>query len=74
MAHEEAIWSCAWSRCEKENNEVLVTGSVDDKVKIWTWSREKLDLKYTCEGHQLGVISVDLNKSGSDILFFLINK
>ena len=49
-----------------------MTGSVDDKVKIWTWSREKLDLKHTCEGHQLGVVSVDLNKTGSNILFIQI--
>jgi len=64
-AHDDGIWCCAWGRFEKESSEVVVTGSVDDKVKIWTWSREKLDLKHTCEGHQLGVVSVDLNKTGS---------
>ena len=68
-AHEDGIWCCAWGTFEKDHSEVIVTGSVDDKVKIWTWSREKLDLKYTCEGHQLGVVSVDINKAGSNILF-----
>lgn len=38
---------------------------MDDKIKIWNWSRENLELKHTCEGHQLGVVSVDINNKGS---------
>ena len=69
LAHDDGIWCCAWSKFEKENIEVIVTGSVDDKIKIWTWSRENLELKHTCEGHQLGIVSVDINNKGSNILF-----
>ena len=70
-AHDVGIWCCAWSKFERENTEIIVTGSVDDKVKIWSWSREKLELRHTCEGHQLGVVSADISRNGSNILFFL---
>lgn len=36
-AHEDGIWSCAWSKSENDGNEYLVTGSVDDSVRIWRW-------------------------------------
>ncbi len=64
-AHDDGIWCVAWGKFEKENAEIIATGSVDDKIKIWGWARDNLELKHTCEGHQLGVVSVDLNKSGS---------
>ena len=67
-AHEDGIWCCAWSKFERENTEIILTGSVDDKVKIWSWSREKLELRHTCEGHQLGVVSADISRNGSNIL------
>ena len=69
QAHDDGIWCCCWSKFEKENAEIICTGSLDDKLKIWNWSKENLDLKHTCEGHQLGVISVDMNNTGSNILF-----
>jgi WD repeat-containing protein 61 len=69
VAHEDGIWCCAWSRFEKENTDIIVSGSVDDKIKIWSWSRDNLELRHTCEGHQLGVVSVDINKAGTNILF-----
>ena len=34
-AHEDDIWSVAWSKSEKNN--VILTGSVDDSVKLWLW-------------------------------------
>jgi len=37
-AHDDSIWSCAWgAQHEKDGTENIVTGSVDDTVKIWKW-------------------------------------
>ncbi|KAK2155236.1 hypothetical protein LSH36_245g01034 [Paralvinella palmiformis] len=35
QAHEDSIWSCAWAKSEKDGSENIVTGSVDDTVKVW---------------------------------------
>ena len=39
-AHDDSIWSCAWGRNDRDalGAEVIVTGSVDDTVKVWKWS------------------------------------
>ena len=37
VAHDDSIWSCAWGRNENDGVESIVTGSVDDVVKIWKW-------------------------------------
>ena len=74
QAHDDGIWCCCWGKFEKENSEIIVTGSVDDKIKIWSWSKENLELKRTCEGHQLGVVSVDMNNTGSNILLIFSQK
>uniref|UniRef100_A0AAA9T068 Superkiller complex protein 8 n=1 Tax=Bos taurus TaxID=9913 RepID=A0AAA9T068_BOVIN len=60
-AHDDAIWSVAWGSNKKENSETVVTGSLDDLVKVWKWRDEKLDLQWSLEGHQLGVVSVDIS-------------
>lgn len=49
----------------KDGSEHIISGSIDDKVKIWSWYKEKLELKYTCTGHRLGVVSVDVNPQGT---------
>lgn len=36
-AHDDAIWSVAWGTNKKENSETVVTGSLDDLVKVWKW-------------------------------------
>ncbi|KAB1257406.1 WD repeat-containing protein 61 [Camelus dromedarius] len=61
QAHDDAIWSVAWGTNKKENSETVVTGSLDDLVKVWKWRDEKLDLQWSLEGHQLGVVSVDIS-------------
>ncbi|KAI2648551.1 WD repeat-containing protein 61 [Labeo rohita] len=50
---------------EKDGSETIVTGSLDDLVKVWKWSDEKLELQWTLEGHQLGVVSVDISQNGA---------
>lgn len=37
VAHDDAIWSVAWGTNKKENSETVVTGSLDDLVKVWKW-------------------------------------
>ena len=39
----------------------MVTGSLDDLVKVWKWRDERLELQWSLEGHQLGVVSVDIS-------------
>lgn len=63
QAHDDAIWSVAWGTNKKENSETVVTGSLDDLVKVWKWCDERLDLQWSLEGHQLGVVSVDISHS-----------
>ena len=64
-AHEDGIWAGAWTKSLKDGSEHIISGSIDDKVKIWSWYKEKLELKYTCTGHRLGVVSVDVNPQGT---------
>jgi len=77
-AHEDSIWSCAWGRKKgsesegfgdgtREDVDYIITGSVDDMVKVWRWKDDKLELKHTLEGHALGVVSVDINSTGTTL-------
>jgi WD40 repeat protein len=77
-AHEDGIWAGAWTKSLKDGSEHIISGSIDDKVKIWSWYKEKLELKYTCTGHRLGVVSVDVNPQGTGtklvhLLFYLFD-
>ncbi|KAH0619834.1 hypothetical protein JD844_014165, partial [Phrynosoma platyrhinos] len=65
IAHDDAIWSVAWGRNRNDGSETVISGSLDDLVKVWKWNEEKLDLKWTLEGHQLGVVSVDISHAGT---------
>nr|AFJ24811.1 WD repeat containing protein-61 [Schmidtea mediterranea] len=65
VAHEENIWSCAYGQSDKDGSEYILTGSLDNNVKVWKWNVDRLEYIRTCEGHRLGVLSVDINKSGT---------
>ena len=56
---------CTFIFVYREDVDYIVTGSVDDLVKIWRWKDDKLELKHALEGHALGVVSVDINSSGT---------
>lgn len=47
----------------------MVTGGLDDLVRVWMWGGEggegELSALHTLEGHSLGVISVDVNAAGT---------
>nr|DBA32930.1 TPA: hypothetical protein GDO54_000676 [Pyxicephalus adspersus] len=65
QAHRDAIWSVAWGKNTNDGSETVVSGSLDDLVKVWKWNGENLDLQWTLEGHQLGVVSVDVSHTGN---------
>lgn len=58
---------------EKENTgdpdykDFIVTGGLDDFVKIWDVVDEKLRLRYSMAGHSLGVVSVAVSSDGKSI-------
>lgn len=42
----------------------IITGALDDLVKVWELQDDKLELKHNLEGHSLGVVSVDVSSNG----------
>lgn len=59
-AHDEGVWSAAWV----PNSAKLLTGSVDETVKVWD-TADTLKFEHTYQGHTLGVISVVVNSTGT---------
>ena len=58
-AHEDSVWTVCWTA--KSN--VLLTGSVDETVKMW----QGVDLlpRATLGQHHLGVVSVAAEPTGA---------
>lgn len=50
-----------------EVNDFIVTGSLDDSVKVWNVKDKKLELRQQLSGHSLGVVSVAVSNDGSTI-------
>lgn len=48
-------------------NEFIVTGSLDDTVKIWSIRDDRLKLRKELSGHSLGVVSVAISNDGEKI-------
>uniref|UniRef100_A0A8C5MD22 Superkiller complex protein 8 n=1 Tax=Leptobrachium leishanense TaxID=445787 RepID=A0A8C5MD22_9ANUR len=65
QAHDDAIWSVGWGKNANDGSELVISGSLDDLVKVWKWADERLELQWSLEGHQLGVVSVDVSASGN---------
>lgn len=49
---------------DNPKKDFLITGSLDDVVKVWELKNDKLQLKHDLEGHSLGVISVAISSDG----------
>lgn len=47
-----------------EESDYVVTGGIDDAVKVWAWRNDQLELRHRLEGHALGVVSVDTSFDG----------
>lgn len=50
-----------------ETNDFIVTGSLDDTVKVWNVKDKKMELRQQLSGHSLGVVSVAVSNDGSTI-------
>lgn len=61
-AHDEGVWACAWL---PGGHDRLLTGSVDETVKLWSAGEDKLEPGHTYAGHALGVIALDVDASAS---------
>lgn len=60
-AHDEGVWAVAWLPGHSQ----LLTGSVDESVKLWSSAEDKLESTHTYTGHALGVISLDVDPTGT---------
>ncbi|KAI3724798.1 hypothetical protein L1987_64565 [Smallanthus sonchifolius] len=61
-SHQDCVWACAWAPATDRSPGLLLTGSLDETVKLW--NPEDLSLVRTNTGHCLGVISVAAHPSG----------
>lgn len=50
-----------------EINDFIVTGSLDDTVKVWNVKDDRLELQQQLSGHSLGVVSVAVSNDGETI-------
>lgn len=57
QAHEDSIWTAAWAA----GSNVLVTGSVDESVKLWQEGGDGLQQLHILVSRPRGVSSVGAN-------------
>jgi len=64
-SHEDSIWAVTWP-----TEEQLITGSIDETVKVWKPAAEKIsdqppiEVTSTMPGHFLGVVSLSSSSDG----------
>uniref|UniRef100_A0A7N0VIT2 Uncharacterized protein n=1 Tax=Kalanchoe fedtschenkoi TaxID=63787 RepID=A0A7N0VIT2_KALFE len=63
LAHEESVWTAAWIPPTDSRSALILTGSLDETVKLWR--PDELNPVGTNTGHCLGVVSVAAHPSGS---------
>ncbi|VVD04250.1 unnamed protein product [Leptidea sinapis] len=72
-AHEEPIYSCAWSRIKptgdtkETTKDFVVTGGLDGIVKVWHDHSNQLKLVHELQGHCMAVISIAISPDGHTI-------
>ncbi|MQL73572.1 hypothetical protein Taro_005933 [Colocasia esculenta] len=64
-AHDDSIWACAWVPATDQRPALLLTGSLDETVRLWR--PDALDRAWPSPstGHCLGVVSVAAHPSGT---------
>ncbi|KAL2501192.1 WD repeat-containing protein VIP3 [Forsythia ovata] len=61
-AHDDSVWTAAWVPETEESPPLLLTGSLDETVRLW--NPEGPQKLQTNTGHCLGVVSVAAHPSG----------
>ncbi|OAY27087.1 WD repeat-containing protein VIP3 [Manihot esculenta] len=61
-AHDESVWAATWVPATTSRPALLLTGSLDETVKLW--KPDELHLERTNTGHCLGVVAVAAHPSG----------
>ncbi|XP_030953022.1 WD repeat-containing protein VIP3 [Quercus lobata] len=61
-SHDESVWAATWVPATETRPALLMTGSLDETVKLW--GSDELVLERTNTGHSLGVASVAAHPSG----------
>lgn len=62
-AHHDSIWAVAWAPATEARGALLVSGSLDESVKVWRG--DELEQEGVHTGHSLGVIAVAAHPSGT---------
>lgn len=62
-AHDESLWAVTWVPATSSRPPLLLTGSLDETVRLWR--SDELVLERTNTGHCLGVASVAAHPLGS---------
>ena len=55
---------CRDSESQQESENYIITGGLDDVIKIWQLENGRLEMRHQLEGHFLGVISVAVSPDG----------
>lgn len=61
-AHDDSVWTAAWVPATEDSGPLLLTGSLDETVRLW--DPEGPEKVQTNTGHCLGVVSVAAHPSG----------
>lgn len=62
-AHDDSVWAVTWAPATATRPPLLLTGSLDETVRLW--KSDDLILERTNTGHCLGVASVAAHPLGS---------
>jgi WD repeat-containing protein 61 len=62
-AHDDSVWAVTWAPATATRPPLLLTGSLDETVRVW--KSDELILDRTNTGHCLGVASVAAHPLGS---------
>jgi len=62
-AHDDSVWAVTWAPATATRPPLLLTGSLDETVRLW--KSDDLVLERTNTGHCLGVASVAAHPLGS---------